>query len=161
MSASIPSNRNAGMCMTEYCLILWLAKRPRYYYSLGKARQMKKNFTAFITFTLLSVTFLTAQSSLEGKVIEAESGEPVIFGNVAIYKNGVLITGTETDFDGNYSMSNIDFHAVRISERARAQIRPYKPKVKLIVVLGFVLGVMISVLFAFGKSSYENSMRKG
>jgi len=108
MSASIPSNCNAGMCMTEYCLILWLAKRPRYYYSLGKGRQMKKNLTAFITFTLLSVTFLTAQSSLEGKVIEAESGEPVIFGNVAIYKNGVLITGTETDFDGNYSMSNID-----------------------------------------------------
>jgi outer membrane receptor protein involved in Fe transport len=32
----------------------------------------------------------------------------VIFGTVSLYKNGVLITGTETDFDGNYAFSNID-----------------------------------------------------
>ncbi|RLD22422.1 MAG: TonB-dependent receptor [Bacteroidetes bacterium] len=67
-----------------------------------------KNFTAFIALMFVSVSFLSAQSSLEGKVIEAATGEPIIFGNVALYKNGVLITGTETDFDGNYSMSNID-----------------------------------------------------
>ena len=49
-----------------------------------------------------------AQTSLQGKVTDQESGEPIIFGSVAIYKNGVLATGTETDFDGNYSLSSID-----------------------------------------------------
>ena len=69
---------------------------------------MMKNITAFITLMFLGVGILGAQTSLEGKVIDAETNEPIIFGNVALYKNGVLITGTETDFDGNYSFSNID-----------------------------------------------------
>lgn len=49
-----------------------------------------------------------AQTSLAGKVTDQESGEPIIFANVVLYKNGVLVTGTETDFDGNYSFSSID-----------------------------------------------------
>ena len=67
-----------------------------------------KNYFALIATLLLSVAYVSAQSSLEGKVIDGETAEPIIFGNVALYKNGVLITGTETDFDGNYSFSNID-----------------------------------------------------
>ena len=67
-----------------------------------------KNFTAVLALLFLSAGFLSAQTSLEGKVIDVESGEPIIFGNVALYKNDVLITGTETDFDGNYSFSNMD-----------------------------------------------------
>ena len=70
---------------------------------------MMRNFTACLALLLLSVTYLSAQSSsIEGKVSDAESGEPIIFGNVALYKNGVLITGTETDLDGNYSIPNVD-----------------------------------------------------
>lgn len=49
-----------------------------------------------------------AQTSLHGKITEDESGEPVLFANVVIYKNGILIYGIETDLDGNYSFSNID-----------------------------------------------------
>lgn len=52
--------------------------------------------------------FAWSQTSLAGKVTDEESGEPISFGTVALYKNGVLITGTETDLDGNYSISNID-----------------------------------------------------
>lgn len=69
---------------------------------------MMKNFTVLIALAFLSAATLTAQSSLEGKVIDAETGEPVILATVALYKNDVLITGTETDFDGNYAFSNID-----------------------------------------------------
>ena len=50
----------------------------------------------------------TAQTSLRGKVFEKESGEPLLFANVALKKNGVFITGTQTDFDGIYTLSNID-----------------------------------------------------
>ncbi len=47
------------------------------------------------------------QTSLQGKVVD-DTGEPVIFGSVALYKNEVLITGTETDFDGNYAFNELD-----------------------------------------------------
>ena len=49
-----------------------------------------------------------AQTGLSGKVTDAKSGEPIIFASVALYQNGVLVAGTETDFDGNYSFSSID-----------------------------------------------------
>ena len=49
-----------------------------------------------------------SQTSLQGKVTDAESGEVLIFCNVALYKNGVLTTGTESDEDGNFAIANID-----------------------------------------------------
>jgi len=60
---------------------------------------------------------LNAQTALEGKVTDADNGEPVLFCNVAIYKNDVLIRGAESDIDGNYSFSNIDpgTYAVEVS----------------------------------------------
>jgi len=68
-----------------------------------------KRSLLFFTLLLFSVSFLAAQSaSLSGKVIEEESRDPVIFGAVALYQNGVLESGTETDFDGNYSFANLD-----------------------------------------------------
>lgn len=71
---------------------------------------MKTTVQLFGLFLILFLTntSISAQTSLAGKVTEEESGEPVLFGNVALYKGGVLITGVETDFDGNYSISNID-----------------------------------------------------
>jgi outer membrane receptor protein involved in Fe transport len=62
----------------------------------------------FLSLLLLFSHHLWGQTSLAGKVTDEESGEPISFGTVALYKNGVLITGTETDLDGNYSISNID-----------------------------------------------------
>ena len=49
-----------------------------------------------------------SQSSLEGKITDATTGETVIFANVIIFKNGNQITGTTTDLDGNYVFSSID-----------------------------------------------------
>lgn len=59
-------------------------------------------------FGLLLSLGVMAQSTLQGKVSDAATGEPILFGNVALYQNGSLITGAETDFDGNYVFSNID-----------------------------------------------------
>ncbi len=61
-----------------------------------------------LCFAILLAGAATAQTSLNGKVTDGDTGEPIIFGNVALYKNGVLITGTETDFDGNYNFTEID-----------------------------------------------------
>ncbi|MEZ4961600.1 MAG: carboxypeptidase regulatory-like domain-containing protein [Saprospiraceae bacterium] len=65
-------------------------------------------------YLLLTFAFLiagiaaSAQQSLQGTMTDAESGEPIIFGTVALYKNGKLITGTETDLDGFYSIPELD-----------------------------------------------------
>jgi len=52
-------------------------------------------------------TSVAAQTALAGKVVD-DTGEPVFFGNVALYKQGVLIRGGETDLDGNYVIGNLD-----------------------------------------------------
>jgi len=37
-------------------------------------------------------------------VITDESGEPIIFGSVAAYDSNILLTGTETNFDGEFQL---------------------------------------------------------
>jgi len=49
-----------------------------------------------------------SQTSLQGKITQVADGEVVLFANVALYKNDVLITVVESDFDGNFSFSDID-----------------------------------------------------
>ncbi len=60
-----------------------------------------------ICLTLMIGTSVAAQTALAGKVID-DNGEPVFFGNVALFKQGVLIRGGETDLDGNYVIGNLD-----------------------------------------------------
>ena len=67
---------------------------------------MKRNFLLLIL--LCNGLWLSAQTSIGGKLTDSDSGEPLLFANVALFKNGALITGTETDFDGNYNIANID-----------------------------------------------------
>lgn len=67
-----------------------------------------KRILLFFVLSCVSMTGILAQTSLEGKVTDATSGEAILFGTVALYKNDVLITGVETDLDGNYFFSDID-----------------------------------------------------
>ncbi len=62
----------------------------------------------FLNIFLLASEALYAQTSLQGKVTDAETDEAVLFCNVALYKNGVLMLGVETDVDGNFAFANID-----------------------------------------------------
>lgn len=68
---------------------------------------MVRNLLLFFSLLLFG-TAAVAQTSLAGKVTDEASGEPILFGTVALYRGGTLLTGVETDFDGNYSFSNID-----------------------------------------------------
>lgn len=51
---------------------------------------------------------LTDTYYISGQVTDAATGEPIIFGSVVLYKEGVMICGIETDFDGNYSFSDLE-----------------------------------------------------
>lgn len=64
---------------------------------------MKKILFLFVLLQSFSF-FSTAQTSLSGKVIDAESGEELIGANVILEKNGVFVTGTATDFNGDYRL---------------------------------------------------------
>jgi hypothetical protein len=56
-------------------------------------------------FALVLAVGAIAQSTVQGKVIDATTGEPILFGNVSLLKNGVIISGSDTDLDGNYIIS--------------------------------------------------------
>ncbi len=68
---------------------------------------MKKQLVLLIV-GILFCGFLNAQTTLQGKVTDADSGEPAELATIKIFKGGALVSGTQTDFDGNYSVSNID-----------------------------------------------------
>lgn len=53
--------------------------------------------------TALAVADTSGLFFLQGTVREEKTGEPVLFGAVALYQNDKLLRGVETDFDGNYS----------------------------------------------------------
>ncbi|MEM9849203.1 MAG: carboxypeptidase regulatory-like domain-containing protein, partial [Bacteroidota bacterium] len=65
---------------------------------------MMRNLLLLIACSLISVG-LAAQTSLQGKITDAETGEGLIAASILITSNG---RGTVTDFDGNYSINPLD-----------------------------------------------------
>ena len=69
-----------------------------------------------------ALTSAHAQQTIFGTVVD-ENGEPVIGGNVAVYRGDDLVTGTQTDFDGDYRINldpgtyNIEFSYVGYTPR--------------------------------------------
>ena len=68
---------------------------------------MVRNLLLLTVLCLVS-TIAVAQTSLAGKVTDEETGEPILFGNVVLYKSGSFLTGVPTDIDGFYNFANID-----------------------------------------------------
>jgi hypothetical protein len=73
---------------------------------------MARYFLLFLVFLFGSFTAIAQSStgSLEGKITDQSNKQPLMFANVSLYKTGSATpeTGTETDLDGNYSISNLD-----------------------------------------------------
>jgi hypothetical protein len=67
---------------------------------------MKKHLLTTIIILISGLTAF-AQVTLSGKVTD-EKGEPMVGANVAVFKNGVLKTGGQADFDGFYRINNLD-----------------------------------------------------
>jgi outer membrane receptor for ferrienterochelin and colicin len=67
---------------------------------------MIKRFTLMLFSVVLTSISIMAQTSLEGRVV-TDGGEPVIFAAVALYQNDRLVTGTQTDFDGYFAVTNL------------------------------------------------------
>ena len=71
--------------------------------------------------------------SIEGKISDLETKEPLLFATVAIYKTGseTPFTGVETDLDGNYSISNLDpdIYDIEVSYAGYKTVKIHKIKI--------------------------------
>jgi len=67
----------------------------------------KRHILVFLIL-FFSGSWVIGQTSLQGKLTDAASGEAILFGTIALYKDSVLIDGAESDLDGNYFLSDID-----------------------------------------------------
>ena len=66
---------------------------------------MQRSF-AILFATFLAVGSLSAQvgsGTLKGKVMDLDANEPLPFASVVIFLNGNQVSGTNTDFDGEYT----------------------------------------------------------
>ncbi len=68
---------------------------------------MKIRYLLTFLSMVLFLPLVMAQSSVEGKVID-DNEEAVPIADVVLYKDGVLVSGAQTDFDGNYSVNNVN-----------------------------------------------------
>jgi hypothetical protein len=85
-----------------------------------------KFFSLFISSLLLIVGFVQAQETIiQGKVIDAASGDPIPFANI-IFKGTSI--GTTTDFEGNYLLKTSN-----PADSILASYIGYKPRTKAIV----------------------------
>ncbi len=57
---------------------------------------------SLVALLFLSVALYGQKGVLSGTIIDEESGETLIGASIAIQKDGAQMTGTTTDFDGNY-----------------------------------------------------------
>ena len=67
---------------------------------------MLKNATLLLLSALMFSFSVEDEVHLHGKILD-QMNEPILFATIALYKEGVLLTGCESDFDGNYSF-NLD-----------------------------------------------------
>ena len=63
---------------------------------------MKTTFFLSVFAAMLTLIPLDKNPMLHGKVTDKTTGEPVLFATVALYKDSLLVKGTETDLDGKY-----------------------------------------------------------
>lgn len=75
--------------------------------SLTKQSIIMNRILLILSMIILGFVVGSAQTTIEGKVTDANTGETIISGVVKIFKNGVLVSSAETDIDGNYFASNV------------------------------------------------------
>jgi len=65
-------------------------------------------FTLFC-FLLFSAATIFGQATIEMSMQDGSTLKPIIFGTVALYKDGLLIAGEETNIDGKATFENVPF----------------------------------------------------
>lgn len=72
---------------------------------------MQKKFYLLLALALAFTTNLSAQisaGSIQGEVVDKDTGEPLPFVQVVVMLNGNIVTGGSTDIDGKYNIKPVD-----------------------------------------------------
>tara|TARA_B100002052_G_scaffold296421_1_gene324833 strand:- start:38558 stop:42259 length:3702 start_codon:yes stop_codon:yes gene_type:complete len=69
---------------------------------------MLRRFNLLVAFVCLFTFAYSQTGTLQGNIVDVMTGEPIPFANVVAEKNGNLIGGTTTDFDGNYTIKPLE-----------------------------------------------------
>lgn len=69
---------------------------------------IRNYFVAFIALLFFCFTAAAQTGSIQGKIIDKNTKEPIPFANITAYKSGSLIGGAQSDFDGKYSIKPLD-----------------------------------------------------
>ena len=68
---------------------------------------MKNLFILLIVLFLVPIYSQSHNGVLKGKMTDEDSGESLVFANVALFQNGQLVTGVQTDFYGDYIIADV------------------------------------------------------
>ena len=93
---------------------------------------MTKRLTMLMGGLVLSTGMALAQTTVTGKVVSQEDGEPVIGASVRIVGTK---TGTATDVDGNFTLPNASKDAVLEISYLGMQTKTMKASAKMKIIL--------------------------
>ena len=70
---------------------------------------MKKVFysISIVVFLFTFYSFSGPTAGIYGKITDKDTGDPILFANVALYQRGKVIAGMQSDYDGNYRFDSI------------------------------------------------------
>ena len=115
---------------------------------------MGKRLWLFLAACLLTVGMTFAQKTVTGKVIDGETGEPVI--GASVFVQGTTL-GKATDIDGNFTIQNVPNSAKNLRVTfvgMKEQIVAIKPKLR-IYLQSMSTKIDETVVVAFGKTTKE------
>ncbi|MFO7789620.1 MAG: carboxypeptidase-like regulatory domain-containing protein [Bacteroidales bacterium] len=85
---------------------------------------MLRRFIFGLTALVISTGVFAQSGTLKGKVLDAETGDPVPFANVSVQENDNTVTGGMTDMDGKYQIKPIPAGEYDV----KASFTGYSPK---------------------------------
>ncbi|MBL0054060.1 MAG: TonB-dependent receptor [Bacteroidetes bacterium] len=69
---------------------------------------MRKIYSTFLIVMVAWASLLAQSGSIKGKVVDATTNEPLPFANVVVELNGSQAGGSQTDFDGNFTIKPLN-----------------------------------------------------
>ncbi len=69
---------------------------------------LRKICLLILTVITIPVLAQVGSGSIKGKLTDQSNGEPVPFANVVAKRNGTIVSGAQTDFDGNYFIKPLE-----------------------------------------------------
>jgi hypothetical protein len=68
---------------------------------------LKHLLLTLVSLLAINLLVFSQTGSIQGKILDIETKEPIPFANVAVFSGGSLLTGATSDFDGRYAVRSL------------------------------------------------------